>query len=251
MGLSLLPSAPKTVDGATSQTGSPLADQTMAETGRDRRAADATAKPISSNADTMGNPFGELSWDVLEETNDTDHDPVFHPTQETRAIPLRGLPSPQPDVGPAQPLQPLPQHLSIPTPIIQLPDQDLVAGHPVRLTVTLPVPNEIKAMAARTGATRTQSALPLIFVKLWVQDRQTRSILDGPRWLVDFVNNNQGNLESMTQLVLPIGCMEVSVEAIAVELLTQRESNKMTLHRTVSPAALPSHLANFNLDDLN
>ncbi|MGK7891970.1 MAG: hypothetical protein AB4042_21795, partial [Leptolyngbyaceae cyanobacterium] len=171
-----------------------------------------------------------------------------------------GLRSPQPEPPEPQPspaLPTLPPQVSIPTPMIQLPDQDLIAGHPVRLVVTLPTPRPIAPTAVSGNPTADPHLIenppmqPFIFVKLWVQDRQTRSILDGPRWLVDFIPNRQGDLEAMTQLVLPIGCMEVSVAAIAVELLTQRESNKVTLHRSVTPTTLPPPLTSFSLDDLN
>ena len=147
---------------------------------------------------------------------------------------------------------PLPEHIPIPTPTLIVPEAELISGTPIRIAVTLP-PSVLSCGGEKQRFDYSPNNPPvsLIFVKLWVQDRQTRSILDGPRWLVDFIPNSDGELESMTQLVLPIGCLEVSVEAIAVEMATQRESHKTTLHRSIMPSTIPPSLTTFDFDDLN
>ena len=123
----------------------------------------------------------------------------------------------------------LPDHIDVPTPTIECVDDELVAGESFRITVTLP------------------NLGPRIFVKLWIQDRQTRTLLDGPRWLADFITMDDDNtLEARTQLTIPLGAVDVRLEAIAMEMMTQRESRKVSLDRAVVPPDLPV----FSLDDL-
>ncbi|WP_448570898.1 hypothetical protein [Trichothermofontia sp.] len=112
----------------------------------------------------------------------------------------------------------------VPVPLISLPNQELVAGQSITLCVRL----------AKTPAR--------IQVKVWVQDRQTRQVLDGPRWLVDFFPCGQAVVEAWTQLTVPLGCLEIQFEAIAIEIYSQRESHKTSLNRSVMPPdlALPN-----------
>jgi hypothetical protein len=110
---------------------------------------------------------------------------------------------------------------SVPRPDLQITPGELTAGQPVNVRVRLP------------------DLLPRIFVKLWVTDRQTRSLLDGPRWLVDFLPNGFGELEAFTQLSVPFGSLEIRFEAIAIEMHTQRESHKASVDRGVVPPDLP------------
>ncbi|XHX76437.1 MAG: hypothetical protein RBJ76_18595 [Stenomitos frigidus ULC029] len=138
-----------------------------------------------------------------------------------------------------QPMQPttdeqpnpliLPADDPVPTPALEVVTGELISGKPINIRVKLP------------------SLLPRIYVKLWVTDRQTRSLLDGPRWLVDFLPNGLGDLEAMTPLTVPFGSVEIRLEAIAVEMHTQRESHKVTVDRLVVPPNLPS----VSLDDFN
>lgn len=115
----------------------------------------------------------------------------------------------------------LPEDEPVPVPELKVTTGELVAGKPVHLRVRLP------------------DLLPRIYVKLWVNDRQTRSLLDGPRWLVDFLPNGHGELEANTQLTVPFGSLEIRFEAIAIEMHTQRESHKVTVDRAVIPPDLP------------
>lgn len=115
----------------------------------------------------------------------------------------------------------LPEEEPIPTPALQVPLEDLVAGELLRIDIKLP---------------QVESRL---LVKLWLQDRQTRSLLEGPRLLTDFTPDLLGNVETTTELMVPFGCMEIQIEAIAVEVSTQRESHKVTFNRMILPPDLP------------
>jgi hypothetical protein len=110
----------------------------------------------------------------------------------------------------------------LPTPTLIIPVSELIAGNPVTIRVKLaPHP-------ARLG------------VKLWLQDRQSRSLLDGPRWLMDLLPNRAGELETLTQVTVPFGSTEIRIEAIAVDIQTQRESQKIAIDRVVLPPDLPN-----------
>ena len=110
----------------------------------------------------------------------------------------------------------------VPTPDLQVTSGELVAGQPVNIRVRLP------------------NLLPRIYIKLWINDRQTRSLLEGPRWLVDLLPNGHGALEATTQLIVPLGSLDIRFEAIAVEMQTQRESRKVSVDRAVVPPNLPA-----------
>ncbi|MGJ3245990.1 MAG: hypothetical protein ACFE0I_07955 [Elainellaceae cyanobacterium] len=111
----------------------------------------------------------------------------------------------------------------LPIPEFELPEGELIAGQPISVTVKL---------------IETSSRF---YVKLWIHDCQTRTMVDGPRWLVDLTSNGQGEVEARTQLTVPFGCLEIQFEAIAVEMATQRESHKAIAVRTVIPPDLPSY----------
>ncbi len=108
----------------------------------------------------------------------------------------------------------------VPMPVIE-PPREIVAGKLVKVRVQLP------------------ELMPRIFVKIWVYDRQTYVILDGPRWITEFTANGLGNVQATAELEIPYGCMEIEFEAIAVEMQTQRESDKITVHRQVLPPSGP------------
>jgi hypothetical protein len=115
----------------------------------------------------------------------------------------------------------LPPDEPIPIPVLTIAPGELVSGRSVNVRVKLPYLE------------------PRIYVKLWVVDRQTRSLLDGPRWILDFIPNSRGELEALTQLTVPFGSLEVLFEAIAIEMHTQRESHKVSVDRSVVPPDLP------------
>jgi hypothetical protein len=123
----------------------------------------------------------------------------------------------------------LPKDEPIPMPKLEVANGELVAGALVNIRVKLP------------------NLIPRMYVKLWVTDRQTRSLLDGPRWLLDFLPNGLGDMEAFTQLTVPFGSLEIRFEAIAIEMHTQRESHKTSVERDVVPPDLPV----MSLDDFN
>lgn len=172
---------------------------------------------------------GDSDW-ATEEIVVDDDDQVFVPeapqvqaetvvkVMQTESVPLQKS-RPQP--------VPVKFETPLPAPTLVIPRNELAVGEPVVVRVKLP-PHSAR-----------------LCVKLWVQDRQSRSLLDGPRWLVDMLPDGAGQLEGMTQVVVPFGFAEIRFEAIAVDLDSQRESHKVTLDCAVMPPDLP----NFSMDD--
>ncbi|WP_449289977.1 hypothetical protein [Nostoc spongiaeforme] len=116
----------------------------------------------------------------------------------------------------------------LPIPQLHIPAGELIAGQSVRVRVELP---EVPA--------------PVV-VKLWIEDCQTRGLLDGPHVLNDLLPKALGGVEVMTQINIPFGCVEIRLEAIAFNPSTQQESHKASAVRTVIPPDLP----NYQLDEL-
>ncbi|PMB41010.1 hypothetical protein CEN41_18190, partial [Fischerella thermalis CCMEE 5330] len=115
----------------------------------------------------------------------------------------------------------------LPTPQLYVPEGELICGKFVRVRVEL------------------DCVRPKIAIKLWVEDCQTRRILDGPCLLTNLLPTTSG-LEVTTQIHIPLGCLEVRIEAIAVDTANQQESHKATVVRTVIPEDLPT----LQLDEL-
>jgi hypothetical protein len=118
-----------------------------------------------------------------------------------------------------------PQALSeqepIPIPEIIIPAGEIVSGTPMLVTVRLP------------------ALIPKFFVKFWIKDLQTRMIVDGPRWLLDFSTvPNAEFIETRTNISIPLSSIDVAFEAIAIEAQTQRESHKVRITRAVTPPNL-------------
>ncbi|MFN6438554.1 MAG: hypothetical protein RMY35_016885 [Nostoc sp. DedSLP01] len=116
----------------------------------------------------------------------------------------------------------------LPIPQLHVPEGELIAGKSVMVRVVMP---EVTRQVA---------------IKLWVEDCQTRWLLDGPHLLTNLLPNALGGLEVMTQLNISFGCLEIRIEAIALDPTTQQESHKVTIVRTVIPPDLP----NLELDEL-
>lgn len=116
----------------------------------------------------------------------------------------------------------LPEDEPVPVPELHVTAGELISGQLVNVRVQLP------------------DLQPRIYVKLWVNDRQTRTLLDGPRWLTELHPNGHGALEARTQLTVPFGSVEILVEAMAIELHTNRESHKVSVDRAVVPPDLPA-----------
>lgn len=110
----------------------------------------------------------------------------------------------------------------LPTPQLYIPQGELLAGKSLNLRVRLPEGNSHLA------------------VKLWLEDCQTRYLLDGPHLLTNLTPNKNKELEVITKLNIPFGCIEIRLEAIAINTATQQESHKFTVQRTVIPPDLPN-----------
>jgi hypothetical protein len=119
--------------------------------------------------------------------------------------------------------------VTIPTPILKIEPDELVAGNTATITLILP------------------ESPSQLYVKLWLHDRQMRSLLAGPHWIMDFIPDGAGNATARAQLTVPYGCLEIQVEAIAVSLTTHLESRKVTVDRLV----LPPDLLELPLDELD
>jgi len=116
----------------------------------------------------------------------------------------------------------IPEHVEIPTPELEVLVDELIAGRSFVARVTLP-------------------QLPYqIYVKLWVSDRQSRLILDGPHWLTHFVALPTDRQEASLVLTAPYGTLQVQISAIAVEFPSKRESQKASCDRPVLPPELPN-----------
>lgn len=116
----------------------------------------------------------------------------------------------------------LPEDQPVPDPQLEVLSTEIIAGRLVKLRVRLP------------------DGLPRIYVKVWLFDRQTRTVVDGPRWLTEFSPNGFDQIETTLDLEIPYSSLEVLFEAIAVEMQTQRESNKITIEGSVNPPPGPS-----------
>ncbi|NUN65517.1 hypothetical protein HCU40_12330 [Pseudanabaena biceps] len=117
--------------------------------------------------------------------------------------------------------QALPEQEPIPIPEILIPAGELISGTPMLVIVRLP------------------AIAPKFFVKFWIKDLQTRMIVDGPRWLLDFKTvANTEFIETQTNASIPLSSIDVAFEAIAIEAQTQRESHKSRVVRAVVPPNL-------------
>ncbi|BAU41800.1 hypothetical protein [Leptolyngbya sp. O-77] len=144
------------------------------------------------------------------------------------------LPPPQrsslyrPEHAPEPPPVVLPAEDPVPSPVMDVPQGELTSGQRIEIGIALP------------------DLEPRFYVKLWLRDRQSRTILDGPRWVMNFAPDGQGYQIAYTQVTVPFGCVETQFEAIAVEMSTQRESRKVVQSRRVVPPDLPQ----LDLNDL-
>ena len=180
-------------------------------------------------ADAIPDPW----FDGPSEEELTAHEIVVYDLEELEPPPpvTPQPPVPSPAVVPEPIARPAPQPPSPPNledeiPVsmhaIRIPDGDFVAGQTVEMTVQF-APTPLRT-----------------YIKFWLSDRQTRTLLDGPHWLVDFTPNGLGQMECQTQFAVPYGCLELQLEATAVEMATQRESPKVTLNREVIPPDAPA-----------
>ncbi|GAB1538042.1 hypothetical protein NUACC21_06980 [Scytonema sp. NUACC21] len=112
----------------------------------------------------------------------------------------------------------------LPVPQLFLPKGELISGKSIMVRVQL------------------SERRPELAVKLWVEDCQTRVLIDGPRWLTNLLPLISPGMEELVQINVPFGCLEIRVEAIAVDMATQQESDKVSIQRAVVPPDLPTLL---------
>ncbi|MCT7952545.1 hypothetical protein NG798_22370 [Ancylothrix sp. C2] len=129
---------------------------------------------------------------------------------------------PQPAEKEEEPVFTLAKDEEVPVPVLELPKDPLIAGRTVKVKIRLP------------------DIQPRIYVKVWLQDRSARLILDGPYWVTDFTPSIWGGKEGTVQLIIPYGSFEIQFEAISMEMHTQRESYKISISREVTPPSPPS-----------
>ena len=114
-------------------------------------------------------------------------------------------------------------------PVISVPRGDFIAGDTVTVTV------------------RTRPSVYKPFIKLWMIDRQSRTLVGDPKLLTNLKPDALGYLEASVDLRVPMGCLDVQVAAISVDMATQQESNKAIVNRHVVPGNQSSPpLRNFN-----
>jgi len=171
------------------------------------------------------NPSASFDWESLEIVVEDDL-PVAEETSsvttelDTHLQVRQSLPA---KITPYQQFDDQP----VPTPELIIPTGELISGDSLMVCVKLP-PDAVN-----------------IYVKLWIKDRQSRFLLDEPRFLVEFLPND-GSLEAIIQLTVPFGSVEINFEAIAVNISTQSESHKVTIERVV----VPPEVANLLFEEL-
>ena len=152
---------------------------------------------------------GDLSNSNPNNPNSNLSGSTVSPLSET-ALTIRNLQESSP--------QTVSEQQEIPTPDIIIPEGEIVSGTPMIITVRLP------------------AIAPKFFVKFWIKDLQTRTIVDGPRWLLDFsIVPDTDFIETRTNISIPLSSIDVAFEAIAIESQTQRESHKVRVIRAVIP----------------
>ena len=170
---------------------------------------------------------GDKEWAAQEIVVDDDEEQTEPELPELKLAPVENVKPPRETIRSSQPQVQIPApvkfELPLPAPVLVVPTNELAVGEPVTVRIKLPPDTSAR-----------------VCVKLWVQDRQSRALLDGPRWLMDLLPDGTGHLEAMTQLVVPFGCAEIRFEAIAMDLDSQRESHKVTLDCVVVPPDMPS-----------
>jgi len=111
----------------------------------------------------------------------------------------------------------LPADVMVPPPAIELLTHPLVA----ETTATLRL--------------RVRDVPSRLCLKVWTSDRQTRQVLEPPRWLLELPPNGLGELEARVTIAIPPQVAELSIEAVTMELGTHRESRKTVIVVPVMP----------------
>ena len=149
--------------------------------------------------------------DTLPEGNRQSNEFVAYEPSPHRLEPRFDTPdSQQPTNDGAEPIQVFP-------PTLDVPMQELVAGEWIAIKVRLPETNYHP------------------YVKVWMNDLQTRTVIEAPRLLMQFTPNDNNELETLMRVQVPTGCLELQVAAIAVDMSTLQESRKVVQNRRVMP----------------
>jgi hypothetical protein len=114
-------------------------------------------------------------------------------------------------------------------PILEVPGHDLTAGDLITLGIRL-----------LPGGYRP-------YVKVWMNDLQTRRLIEEPRLLMQLTPNDRGELETFMRVQIPQGCLELQFAAIAIDMATLQESRKVVINRRIIPGELPT----LSLDDFD
>ncbi len=187
-----------------------------------RETATTADTGLSSDAAAIaGAPSEPVNYEVV--VYDSEDEPVVSG--------LNGSPADsEPVIEVLQPGEPDRQELGeIPVPDWVFPQGDLVAGAPLPITIQLP------AYPRRLA------------VKVWVTDIQSRTLVDRPRWLMNWTSTPEGDQTAFLQLQVPLGSIEARFEAIAIDLATQQESYKTSIVREILPTNLPASDADESL----
>ena len=110
----------------------------------------------------------------------------------------------------------------VPVPEMLVPETDLRAGEPLPIRVVLPDVDQ------------------RLYVKLWLSDRQTRMLVDEPRWLMYLEPDGQGTVTTTLRVTVPMHCLELQISAIAIDMPPKRERERVVCDRRVLPANIPS-----------
>ena len=187
-----------------------------------RREADVSQQPTSSRPFTPAAPPSPLVEKLLNSRG------IKRPAIATGASVLSSSSDVSPQPAALQPdidLENLPE---MALPVISVPMGDLVAGDIITVTV------------------RTRPSVYKPFIKLWMVDRQSRSLVIEPKLLTNMTPDALGDLETSTQMQIPMHCLDVQIAAIAIDMATQQESAKAIVNRHVVPTdqSLPLRDAN-------
>ncbi|MFS8860971.1 hypothetical protein NW852_10770 [Synechococcus sp. H60.1] len=112
-----------------------------------------------------------------------------------------------------------------PVPQLVVPEQ-LRAGD--NFDVVLRLPASVNSASGSTSQ-------PPLWIKFWVKHGRTRSLVDGPRWLLDFSRDDQGRWQALTRMTIPPGVPELIFEAWAVSPDRQQQSDRVTERRSILP----------------
>lgn len=107
--------------------------------------------------------------------------------------------------------------IEVPAPALDIPEEELVTGEWVAVRVRVP---------ARPGQ---------VYVKVWMNDLQTRTLVDAPRLLMQLTPNDYNELETLMRVKIPTGCLELQFAAISIDMATLQESRKVVQNRRVMP----------------